>query len=234
MRIGVLLTACAVAFLSAAACAQNSAKPPSQAAAKTAAKAAPTAAAKAATTDMRVENETRRNSASKRSSETVDQAPATTDDAARASSQSRSAATTAKDKTEPTADQEKRIKSLMRQVQKSFAAAELSDEQQSQADKILAKASRDFVVKRDLAMITVDLQKKHATELKAAKREAKSVKEQDSLAFAKASFTDEQAKVFKSTQASMDRAKRQICRLLDEQQIARLPDALQALINAGQ
>lgn len=128
-------------------------------------------------------------------------------------------------------EEQKKIKSMLRQTIKSFAAAELTDSQRQKADEVFGKAVKDYVVKRGKVAITDELQKKHASAVKELKTSGKSAREQAKEAFATAGFDDEQIKVFKATQTSLNRAKRDFGKSLTDEQIDCLPDQLQAIIS---
>lgn len=128
-------------------------------------------------------------------------------------------------------EQRKKVKSMLRQTIKPFAAVDLTEEQRQKADEVLAKAVKDYVVKRSKAEITDQLQKKQLAAMKAMKTSNKSAREQAKEAFASAGFSEEQVKVFKATQASLNKAKREVGKLLTEEQIESLPETLQAVIS---
>ncbi len=112
-----------------------------------------------------------------------------------------------------TNEQQKKIKSMMRQTLKPFAVADLTDEQREKADEVFGKAVKDYVTKRSRAMITDELQKKQSAAMKAAKTSGKNAREQAKEAFTTAGFSEEQIKVFKATQASLDKANANLARL---------------------
>ena len=129
-----------------------------------------------------------------------------------------------------TDEQQKKIKSMLRQTLKPFVAAELTDEQRERADEVFGKAVKDYVTKRSRAMITDELQKQQTAAMKAAKSSSKNEREQAKEAFITAGFTEEQIKVFKATQASLNKAKRDFGKTLSQEQIGALPEPLQSLI----
>ena len=129
-----------------------------------------------------------------------------------------------------TDEQQKKIKSMLRQTLKPFAAAELTDEQREQADEVFGKAVKDYVTKRGRAMITDELEKKQIAAMKEVKSTSKNAREQAKEAFITAGFSDDQTKVFKATQASLNKAKREFGKKLSEEQIDSLPEQLQSLI----
>lgn len=139
----------------------------------------------------------------------------------------------ASDKEEVTAEQEKKIKAMLKQTKKSFEAAELTAEQQQQAEELFAKPIKSFIVKRDAAKITPEMQKKHAAAMKAARSSGKSNKEQSAAAFAEAGLDEEQIKVFKTTQAAMAKAKRDFAKSLTAKQVEKLPEAIQKMLAGG-
>ncbi len=130
-------------------------------------------------------------------------------------------------KAEPTADQQKRIKSMVRTAIKSFAAAELTSDQEQKANEMFSKAATDFIVKRDAVEITSDMQKKHAAALKSSRDKGNSVRKQNEDAFAAVALSEEQTKVFKATQTSFNKAKRDFAKQLSEEQFAKLPETMQ-------
>ena len=129
-----------------------------------------------------------------------------------------------------TDEQQKKIKSMLRQTLKPFAAAELTDEQREKADEVFGKAVKDYVTKRSRAMITDELQKKQTAAMKEAKSNSKNAREQTKEAFIMAGFNEDQIKVFKATQASLNKAKRDFGKSLSDEQIDSLPEQLQSLI----
>lgn len=131
---------------------------------------------------------------------------------------------------ELTDEQQKKIKSMLRQTLKPFAEAELTEEQRQKADEVFGKAIKDYVVKRSKAMITDELQKKQVAAMKEAKASGKSAREQTKAAFTTAGFSDEQVKVFKATQTSLTKAKKDFAKTLTEKQIESLPEQLQAML----
>lgn len=146
---------------------------------------------------------------------------------------SSAAATKSTDKEAATPEQEKHIKAMLGQTKKSFAAAELTAEQEKQADEQFAKAVKSFVLKRDAAKITPEMQKQHAARMKEARSSGKSTKDQATAAFEKAGMDEEQIKVFKSTQAALAKAKRNFAKILDAKQVDKLPQATQKMLAGG-
>lgn len=129
-----------------------------------------------------------------------------------------------------TDEQQKKIKSMLRQTLKPFAAAELTDEQREKADEFFGKAVKDYVTKRSRAMITDELQKKQTAAMKELKSSSKNAREQAKEAFITAGFSEDQIKVFKATYASLNKAKRDFGKTLSDEQIDCLPEPLQSLI----
>lgn len=126
------------------------------------------------------------------------------------------------------AEREKRIKSMMKSTLRSFSSVSLTAEQQQQAEGLFGKAIKNFVTKRADAMITDELQKKYAACLR--ETHDPTAKDRTNAAFARAGFTEEQIKVFESTQKALDKAKRDFYKALTDTQIAGLPKALQKSI----
>ncbi len=80
-------------------------------------------------------------------------------------------------------------------------------------------------------MITDELQKKQLAAMKEAKSSSKSAREQAKAAFVEAGFSEDQVKVFKATQASLNKAKREFAKSLSPEQIQSLPESLQEIIS---
>lgn len=132
---------------------------------------------------------------------------------------------------ELTDEQQKKMKSMLRQTLKPFVAVDLTDAQRQQADELFAKAIKDYVVKRSKSEITDDMQKEHAAAMKQLKSGSKSTRDQAKEAFVTAGFSDDQIKVFKATQTSLNKAKREFGKSLTDKQIDLLPESLQAIIS---
>ncbi len=135
---------------------------------------------------------------------------------------------------EATPEEQKRIKSLMRQTLKPFTAVDLTDQQRQRADEVLGNVVKDYVLKRSRVMITDEMLKKHAAALKEAKASESSAKQQTKQAFLNAGFNEDQIKVFKATQTSLDKAKKEFGQSLSDGQIDALPEQLQMLIKGNQ
>ncbi|MCC6510292.1 MAG: hypothetical protein IT423_14405 [Pirellulaceae bacterium] len=146
-------------------------------------------------------------------------------------------ASSAKDATakEPTltAEQEKMAKAMLKQTLKSFADATLTAEQEKKADELFSKVTKEVVAKRAAVKIDADLQKKQAAAAKEAREAGKKQKDVAAAAFASAGFTEEQIKVFKDTQAMMNKAKQDFAKSLSEDQLAKLPKQMQKSLKGG-
>ena len=129
-----------------------------------------------------------------------------------------------------TTEQEKQANAMKKQTMKSYADVSLTAEQEKKADEIFTKAIKEVIVKRSAAKITPELQKKQAAAVKEARESGKKGKKQADAAFASAGFTDEQIKVYKETQESLNNAKREFAKSLKDEQIQKLPDNMQKML----
>lgn len=130
-----------------------------------------------------------------------------------------------------TPEQEKAAKNMLKQTMKAFADASLTSEQEQKAEAIFSKATKEVVAKRSAAKITPELQKKQAAAAKEARESGKKGKKQAEAAFASAGFNEEQIKVFKETQETLNKAKREFAKTLKPEQIQKLPDNMQKMLS---
>lgn len=230
MKNVAMIVAFGLALVCSQACAQKKSDSSSVSKSPSSASAGASASAKESATATQTVAVTKKSKETKTESPAAEPKKATQSKKKTPAATESSTASKLDSSTELTEEQQKKIKAMLRQTLKPFIALELTEEQRQKADDVFGKAVKDYIVKRSRAMITDELQKKHATALKEVKSSGKSDREQTKQAFVTAGFSDEQIKVFKATQTSLTKAKKEFAKTLTEKQLEGLPDQLQELV----
>jgi hypothetical protein len=122
---------------------------------------------------------------------------------------------------------EKVLKTMLKNSMRAFENADLSAETNKKAEELFGKSLKEVIIKREKAGISQDLVKKYTSALKQAREAGKKGRNLPADMRKSTGFSDDQSRVFEETEATLDKARMEVVKLLTAEQFKKLPEQLQ-------